>query len=196
MRARDCFMDDSRSKRYDIIGFSLSIFLHVTVALILFLDFSFIQKPKRHQESIQIELIEIDRIITAPIQEEKRALPNESKNLDTTGIVSEPKKISEKDFEANTKHPIEKIDFELIKRKILANLIFPPIAQQNAWFGTVQLAITINEMGQLVSSKINQTSGKKIFDDVVLMAVEKLKFDVLPKPSVTSTLLFDIEFTR
>ncbi|QEH06612.1 periplasmic binding protein TonB domain-containing protein [Sulfurospirillum multivorans] len=189
-------MDDSRSKRYDIIGFSLSIFLHVTVALILFLDFSFIQKPKRHQESIQIELIEIDRIITAPIQEEKRALPNESKNLDTTGIVSEPKKISEKDFEANTKHPIEKIDFELIKRKILANLIFPPIAQQNAWFGTVQLAITINEMGQLVSSKINQTSGKKIFDDVVLMAVEKLKFDVLPKPSVTSTLLFDIEFTR
>jgi len=196
MRARDSCMVDPRSKRYYIIGFSLSIILHVTVALILFVDFSFIQKPKKHQESVQIELIEIDRIITPPKQEEKRVLPSESKKLDDAKALQEPQKITENDFEVGIKHSIEKIDFELIKRKILANLIFPPIAQQNAWFGTVQLAITINEMGQLVSSKINQTSGKKIFDDVVLMAAEKLKFDVLPKPSVTSTLLFDIEFTR
>jgi len=189
-------MVDPRSKRYDIIGFSLSIVLHVTVALILFVDFSFTQRPKKHQESVQIELIEIDRIIAPPKQEEKRAALDESMNPRSIDVQKEAQIISEKDFATEKKHPIERIDFELIKRKILANLIFPPIAQQNGWFGTVQLALTINEMGQLIASKINQTSGKKIFDDVVLMATEKLKLETLPKPSTTSTLLFDIEFSR
>lgn len=189
-------MIDPRSKRYDLIGFSLSIFLHVTVALIFLADFSLLQKPQRHQEAVQIELIEIDRIVVPPKKEEKRVSENESNRLETLSVNQEPQIISESDFEASSKKPIEKIDFELIKRKILVNLIFPPIAQQNGWVGTVQLALTINELGQLISSKINQTSGKKIFDDVVLMAVEKIKLETLPKPSVTSTLLFDIEFSR
>lgn len=196
MRVSGPCMVDPRSKRYDIIGFSLSIVLHVTVALILFVDFSFTQRPKKHQESVQIELIEIDRIIAPPKQEEKRAALDESMNPRSIDVQKEAQIISEKDFATEKKHPIERIDFELIKRKILANLIFPPIAQQNGWFGTVQLALTINEMGQLIASKINQTSGKKIFDDVVLMATEKLKLETLPKPSTTSTLLFDIEFSR
>lgn len=196
MRVSGPCMVDPRSKRYDIIGFSLSIVLHVTVALILFVDFSFTQRPKKHQESVQIELIEIDRIIVPPKQEEKRAALDEAMNPRSIDVQKEAQIISEKDFATEKKHPIERIDFELIKRKILANLIFPPIAQQNGWFGTVQLALTINEMGQLIASKINQTSGKKIFDDVVLMATEKLKLETLPKPSTTSTLLFDIEFSR
>ena len=196
MRVSGPCMVDPRSKRYDIIGFSLSIVLHVTVALILFVDFSFTQRPKKHQESVQIELIEIDRIIAPPKQEEKRAALDESMNPRSIDVQKEAQIISEKDFATEKKHPIERIDFELIKRKILANLIFPPIAQQNGWFGTVQLALTINEMGQLIASKINQTSGKKIFDDVVLMATEKLKLETFPKPSTTSTLLFDIEFSR
>ena len=189
-------MDDLRSKRYHIIGFSLSIAIHVTVALILFVDFPFIVKPKKHQEIVQNELIELGRIIAPPQQEENSALANESKRLDDSKAQQEPQKITEKDLVAGTNLPIEKIDFELIKRKILANLIFPPVAQKNGWFGTVQLALTINELGELIFSKISQTSGKKIFDDVVLMAAEKIKFESLPKPSVTSTLLFDIEFSR
>ena len=106
-------MDDLRSKRYHIIGFSLSIAIHVTVALILFVDFPFIVKPKKHQEIVQIELIEIDRIIAPPKQEENSALANESKRLDDSKAQQEPQKITEKDLVAGTNLPIEKIDFEL-----------------------------------------------------------------------------------
>ena len=182
-------MNDPRIRKYDIIGYSLTLLMSALCVLIVLIDFPF-SRSTDMDTKIAVKLIDKERII-APAQDEKT-----SAESITTDNGSIQKEISENDFSSNAKLPLEKIDFELIKRKIFANLIFPPLAKQNGWFGTVQLALTINEMGQLISSKINQTSGKKIFDDVVLMAAEKLKFDSLPKPSVTSTLLFDIEFTR
>ncbi len=183
-------MNDPRIRKYDIIGYSLTLLMSALCVLIVLIDFP-LSKSIERDTKIAVNLIDNERII-APYQDDKKS-DDSTLSVDNGSMQKE---IRENDFSSNAKLPLEKIDFELIKRKIFANLIFPPLAKQNGWFGTVQLALTINEMGQLISSKINQTSGKKIFDDVVLMAAEKLKFDSLPKPSVTSTLLFDIEFTR
>lgn len=189
-------------KKYEVMGFSLSILLHTVLIGFLCLSFSsYTVTQKRDKNSVEVHIIE--RIVSPESSEEKVQHKTEKKlqnqNQEEHAMLMPldvmPERITAQDFMQETKLPIEKIDFELIKKHLLEQIIFPKLAKENRWQGKVQLALTINSKGNLIGVSISKSSNQKILDDAVLMAGLKLKNIVLPKPAKTSTLLFDVEFT-
>lgn len=181
-------------KKYEVMGFSLSILLHTVLIGFLCLSFSsYTITQKRDKNSVEVHIIE--RIVFPKSSEEKLQNQNQEEHAMLMPLDVMPERITAQDFMQETKLPIEKIDFELIKKHLLEQIIFPKLAKENRWQGKVQLALTINSKGNLIGVSISKSSNQKILDDAVLMAGLKLKNIVLPKPAKTSTLLFDVEFT-
>lgn len=90
--------------------------------------------------------------------------------------------------------PYERTDFEIIRDRVLARLVYPSVARRMGWNGVVQVALVINPEGRLVSATIHQSSGRTLLDDAALEAALKLKGDQLPKPKSLSTVILPIAF--
>ncbi len=90
---------------------------------------------------------------------------------------------------------LSKTDFEIIRDKVLQNLIYPNIARRMGWQGVVQIELTINEDGKLVNAKIHQSSGKAILDKSALDGSLQLRNEQLPKPKTTTTLILPVAFS-
>ena len=90
--------------------------------------------------------------------------------------------------------PYERTDFEIIRDKVLARLIFPNVARRMGWNGVVHVALVIDTDGRLVSATIHQSSGRSMLDDAALEAALKLKSEQLPKPKSLSTVVLPIAF--
>ncbi|WP_041959093.1 energy transducer TonB [Sulfurospirillum arsenophilum] len=90
--------------------------------------------------------------------------------------------------------PYEKTDFEIIRDKVLARLIYPSIARRMGWNGVVHVALLIDTDGRLVSATLHQSSGRSMLDDAALEAALKLRGDQLPKPKSLSTVILPIAF--
>lgn len=90
--------------------------------------------------------------------------------------------------------PYEKTDFEIIRDKVLARLVYPSVARRMGWNGVVHVALMIDTDGRLVSASIHQSSGRSMLDDAALEAALKLKGDQLPKPKSLSTVILPIAF--
>jgi len=90
--------------------------------------------------------------------------------------------------------PYEKTDFEIIRDKVLARLIYPSVARRMGWNGVVHVALLIDTDGRLVSATLHQSSGRSMLDDAALQAALKLKGEQLPKPKSLSTVILPIAF--
>lgn len=90
--------------------------------------------------------------------------------------------------------PYEKTDFEIIRDKVLARLIYPSVARRMGWNGVVHVALLIDTDGRLVSVTLHQSSGRSMLDDAALEAALKLKGEQLPKPKSLSTVILPIAF--
>jgi len=90
---------------------------------------------------------------------------------------------------------LSKTDFEIIRDKVLQNLIYPNIARRMGWQGVVQIELTINEEGKLVNAKIHQSSGKAILDKSALDGSLQLQSEQLPKPKTTTTIILPVAFS-
>lgn len=90
--------------------------------------------------------------------------------------------------------PYVKTDFEIIRDKVLAKLIYPSVARRMGWNGVVHVALVIDTEGKLVSASIHQSSGRQLLDDAALDAANKLKGEHLPKPKSLSTVILPIAF--
>lgn len=88
----------------------------------------------------------------------------------------------------------EKTDFEIIRDKVLARLIYPSVARRMGWNGVVHVALVIDTEGRLVSATIQQSSGRSALDEAALQAALKLKAEQLPKPKHLSTVVLPIAF--
>lgn len=196
--------EDYHLKKYERRGMMISLLFHALVLGTVFIDIkSFSRNKDIPQKSvIQVELVERDRIIVPEISKSELMVEGisnqkgEIENKENAAISNNEVVIEAKDFyEGNTTLPFEKIDFEAIRKKVLAHLIYPAVAKQNKWEETIQLALTINTSGELVGIRIGKPAKQQIFNDIVLLAMEKIKNDIFPKPTKTSTVLFDIEFS-
>ena len=203
-------LEDYYLKKYERKGMLISIALYLLMITFLFVDLKSFKKnnPETKQQIIQIKLVEKERVIVPEASKSEQNLNGIQKGLDTdddekvskntsnTAFIEDDKMIEAKDFyEGNTTLPFEKIDFEVIRKKVLAQLVYPALAKQNGWEETVQLALTINTSGELIGVRIDKPSKRRIFNDIVLLTMEKIKGDIFPKPSKTSTVLFDIQFS-
>jgi len=90
--------------------------------------------------------------------------------------------------------PYVKTDFEIIRDKVLARLVYPNVARRMNWTGVVHVSLLIDMEGRLVSATIHQSSGKSILDEAALEAANKLKGEQLPKPKSMSTVILPIAF--
>lgn len=90
--------------------------------------------------------------------------------------------------------PYVKTDFEIIRDKVLARLVYPSVARRMGWNGVVHVALVIDTEGKLVSASIHQSSGRQLLDDAALDAANKLKGEHLPKPKSLSTVILPIAF--
>jgi len=88
----------------------------------------------------------------------------------------------------------EKTDFEIIRDKVLARLIYPSVAKRMGLNGLVKIALVIDTDGRLVSVTIQSSSGKEILDNAALEAANKLQNEPLPKPKRLSTVILPIAF--
>jgi len=207
MKNKQFVPEDYHFKKYERRGLILSVVFHLLIISPLFINLKFFSKkePIKQQKVIEIELIGKEHVI-APKSESKHR--NEQIEMDNKhnkktrdytndAALSRTPTIEEKDFyeDNNTTLPFEKIDFETIRKKVLTQLTYPAVAKENKWEGTIQLALTIDTSGELVGIRIGNPAKQQIFNDTVLLAMEKIKNDIFPKPSKTSTLLFDIEFS-
>ncbi len=93
-----------------------------------------------------------------------------------------------------TQEPFVKTDFEIIRDKVLARLVYPSAAKRMRLNGVVHVALLIGTDGYLISATVQQSSGKELLDNAALAAANKLKGIVLPKPQVTSTVILPIAF--
>jgi len=90
--------------------------------------------------------------------------------------------------------PYLRTDFEIIRDKVLSNLIYPSIAKRMNWNGVVHVALEIDTSGFLQKASIHQSSGRDILDNAALEAANKLKNQPLPKPQNASTVILPIAF--
>jgi TonB family protein len=182
------------SKKYTIIGFALSLLLHILLVLLFCFGIPFFETTsKTKQNIIKVMLVTKERVVTAENGEKKLLIQETSKNK--FGTNKEPIIVHENDFAQKKNLPIEKIDFEKIKNLLYSNLVYPNIAQKRGWEGIVQIAITINENGLITSIRISKSSEKIVLDDVVLFAANRLRGTILSKPKQISTLVFDVVFS-
>jgi protein TonB len=96
---------------------------------------------------------------------------------------------------AKNEDKLSKTDFEIIRDKVLQNLIYPNIARRMGWQGVVQIELTINEDGKLVNAKIHQSSGKTLLDKSALDASLQLQNEHLPKPEAITTIILPVAFS-
>lgn len=96
--------------------------------------------------------------------------------------------------ESTSAEPYVKTDFEIIRDKVLARLVYPSVARRMGWNGVVHVALVIDTEGKLVSASIHQSSGRQLLDDAALDAANKLKGEHLPKPKSLSTVILPIAF--
>jgi len=87
-----------------------------------------------------------------------------------------------------------KTNFAIIRDMVLSNLIYPNIAKRMGWTGVVEVKLTIDSKGKLLSYFIHKSSGKKRLDDAALNAVKAITSENLPKPKNTTTLILPISF--
>ena len=90
--------------------------------------------------------------------------------------------------------PYIRTDFEIIRDKVISNLVYPNIAKRMNWNGVVHVALEIDTNGFLLKASIHQSSGRDILDNAALEAANRLKNQQLPKPQSTSTVILPIAF--
>jgi len=147
--------------------------------------------PPVKQIEIQKESV---KIVETLIPTSQPAVTNEVVKIEPKqekAIVQDvPPKIATKN-----ENKLSKTDFEIIRDKVLQNLIYPNIARRMGWQGVVQIELTINEDGKLVNAKIHQSSGKAILDKSALDGSLQLRNEQLPKPKTTTTLILPVAFS-
>jgi len=182
---------DRESKKYTIIGFTISLIFHVLVLSLVFFGIPSNPVTQKSNQPIKIKIVTREYIIQPPKGKDK----NKSINQQDRGFIAS-NVIQEEDFLKQNMHlPIEKIDFDFIKQKFYSYLIYPNIAQKNKWKGVVQVALTIDKNGKFLYARINKSSNRMILDDVVLYAAKQLKNIQLPKPKRNSTIMFNVIFS-
>lgn len=116
-------------------------------------------------------------------------------SIETTQPIVTPQEVTHITTPTSTSvEPYERTDFEIIRDRVLARLIYPSVARRMGWNGVVHVALVINPEGRLTSATIHQSSGRSILDDAALDAALKLKGDQLPKPKSLSTVILPIAF--
>lgn len=118
-------------------------------------------------------------------------IPSEPSNIMPT--VQEPTPIATS-AQSVQAEPLVKTDFEMIRDKVLSQLLYPSIAKRMHWNGVVHIALQIDTSGYLQSATIHQSSGREILDNAALDAANKLKGQQLPKPQSKSTVILPIAF--
>ena len=91
----------------------------------------------------------------------------------TPRIVTAPKKIAEEKTKKTVKQvsvdeeslsPVAKYS-QIIQKRILDNLTYPPEAKESGFQGAVNLGLKLSYQGDLLQVKINKSSGYKVLDD-------------------------------
>ncbi len=62
-----------------------------------------------------------------------------------------------------------------VQTRLSQYLVYPPLARQRGWEGTVDMAFDVAASGQLDNIKISQSSGHTILDQSAKKALEKVK---------------------
>lgn len=124
-----------------------------------------------------------------PIREEVVQQP-----VEAVQPIATPKEVAPVTPTTTSAEPYVKTDFEIIRDKVLARLVYPSMARRMNWNGVVQIALVIDTDGRLVSASIHQSSNRSILDEAALEAANKLKGEQLPKPKALSTVILPIAF--
>lgn len=144
------------------------------------------------QKSKEKPVYKVQEPINPTQIQEKVTAPATVEPTQTLPVIQETPVVSlEPSVEAE---PYIKTDFEMIRDRVLASLIYPNIAKRMNWNGVAHVALVIDSSGFLVSASIHQSSGRDILDDAALDAANKLKNQQLPKPKSTSTVILPIAF--
>jgi protein TonB len=140
-----------------------------------------IQKPQPNKESFVVK----------PAEQVEKPQPVKKEKTKQSIEASSPKK-TEEPKEEN----FEKTNYEVIRGKVLANLVHPRMAIRMGWSGVTTVRLTIDSNGRLVDSVMVKSSGRDILDKAAMDAVMALRGQSLPKPQDnTATITIPIKFT-
>lgn len=147
-------------------------------------------KPIEKVKPLPKPVVKKEVLVPEPVREEVVAttptLPTEA--------VATPKESAPVTPTTTNAEPYERTDFEIIRDKVLARLVYPSMARRMNWNGIVHIALVIDTSGHLVSATIHESSNRAILDEAALEAALKLKNEQLPKPKQLSTVILPIAF--
>lgn len=95
----------------------------------------------------------------------------------TPKIVSAKKETEQKAAEAIKAKPVsEPLEgyTNLVKRSILDNLVYPDLARQSGYQGTVKLSLHLSSQGELLETLVKNSSGYKMLDDNAIEVAKKI----------------------
>ncbi len=97
--------------------------------------------------------------------------------------------------EDNIKDPVLKYS-KLLQRRILKTITYPLAAKNAGFQGTVKLSLKLSPQGELLESKIKETSGYRILDDAALQkAQETSPYPPFPPEIKEKEIWVDIPIT-
>jgi periplasmic protein TonB len=146
-------------------------------------------KPIEKIKPLPKPIVKKEVVNPEPIREEVVQPP-----VEAVKPVVAPQEVAPVTPTSTSAEPYERTDFEIIRDRVLARLVYPSVARRMGWNGVVQVALVINTDGRLVSATIHQSSGRALLDDAALDAALKLRGDQLPKPKSLSTVILPIAF--
>jgi periplasmic protein TonB len=146
-------------------------------------------KPIEKIKPLPKPIVKKEVLNPEPIREEVVQPP-----VEAVKPVVAPQEVAPITPTSTSAEPYERTDFEIIRDRVLARLVYPSVARRMGWNGVVQVALVISPEGRLVSATVHQSSGRAILDDAALDAALKLKGDQLPKPKSLSTVILPIAF--
>ena len=124
--------------------------------------------------------------------QEKEEPKQQEKIKEAQRKVEEYKKTSEVEGEEYMKEYEERY-LQKIREVIRSHLSYPFIARRMGWQGEVIIRITLDPEGNLVSLKVEKSSGFEILDKNALEVI-KIAYEEFPRPKTTVTLLIPIVY--
>lgn len=146
-------------------------------------------KPVEKVKPLPKPIVKKEALIPEKVREEVVQQP-----VEAVQPIAAPQEVAPVTPTTTSAEPYVKTDFEIIRDKVLARLVYPSMARRMNWNGVVQIALVIDTDGRLVSASIHQSSNRSILDEAALEAANKLKGEQLPKPKSLSTVILPIAF--
>lgn len=147
--------------------------------------------PAPEKTWVKEKLKQQEKIQEAPKSHSIIASPEE-REVETEEVVEIYKETSEVKSEEYARE-YEKKYLEKIRETIRSYLSYPFIARRMGWQGEVIIRVTLDPEGNLVSLKVEKSSGFEVLDKNALEVI-RIAYKEFPQPKTTITFLIPIVY--